>query len=314
MQVVYNLMVIVLRSSPCLGLLLLLVLSLCACKDAKPTQGPAQPVQRGAKVAAPRRIVSFVPSLTEVAFDLGLGPGLVGVSSFDTWPQEVARLPRLGGVVDPDLEQMLALEPDLILTTPSVKGVEALARSQKIPMVSVRTDTMGQIFQAYHELGQAAGVPERAQERVQALQSQLEALRPPPGTPRPRVLLVVGRTPGSLSGLYAAGQGSFMDDLLQRAGGQNALAPTLGQWPQINKEALLASPPDVILEFAPQGLDAAQETRQAREAWAALPQLEAVKQGRVHRLVGSHLLLPGPRVVQTVRAMRQVIHAEAPAP
>ncbi|MBH23847.1 MAG: hypothetical protein CMH57_05135 [Myxococcales bacterium] len=294
---------------------LLALIALCgACDRAEPEPPrPNQPAEATPDALPPgQRIVSFVPALTEIAFDMGLGPRIVGVSDFATWPPEpIKALPRVGGLVNPNLERTLALTPDLLLASPTLEAVRELGEAQKIPVVAPRTESIEDIYAAYAALGEATGERARAKEAAEALRRELEALKgatKATGDARPRVLLVVGRDPGSLKGLYAAGPGSFLDELLVLAGGRNALPKTESLWPAISKEYVLAHPPEWILEFnASPTADPEVKTREAREAWAAMPSLKAVKAGRVRGLTGAHLLLPGPRVAQTVRAIQVIL-------
>ncbi len=294
---------------------------LIACQPSSPDRPSPQAAASPAPAASPddpppppaRRIVSFIPAMTEIAFDLGLGPRLVGVSTFDVHPPEVASLEKVGGVLDPNLEKTLALQPDLILSTPSIKGIEALARDRNIPIVLTRTDSLQDVFTAYADLGRAANVPDRARDRIAALKAHLDRARAAHQGPRPKVLLVVGRDQNALSGLYGAGPGSFLDELLTIAGGDNVLPPSVGKWPQLSLEGLLQYPPDLIIEFAPDGVDSPDELQQSRETWRSLPALQAARDGRVHRLTGNHLLLPGPRLTLTVDALQRALASTPPA-
>jgi iron complex transport system substrate-binding protein len=276
----------------------LLVYQGCQSKD--PSARP--PVR-----TAPERIVSFVPGLTEVAFDMDLGGKFVGVSDYDTYPPAVTKIEKVGGVIDPNLEKLVALQADLILIQPSQKKVQALADERGVPTVAVPTDTLSDVFASYLAIGAAAGVPEVGRQRAAALRARIEAASAPPGSRRPRVLLVVGRQPGTLEGMTVAGRGSFLDELLTMAGGVNALGETPTKWPQVNKEVLLGSPPEVIVELSPGASADPAQVSAALKAWSTLGAIEAVKAGRVYRLNGQHLLLPGPRAVETVRDLRRLL-------
>jgi len=253
------------------------------------------------------RIASLSPALTEVAFDLELGSHVVGVSRFDTHPPDVTQLPKLGGQLDPNLEALVALRPTLILTSPSIKGIEPVAKQLGATLVSIEVNDLEGLQEAYRRVANAADIKAKGRERLDTLMETLQQhTRPRPDTPL-RVLLVVGRTPGKIDGLYTAGPGSFVDALLQRAGAINALPAGDNPWPPIGKEALFEHDPDVILELSGQTLSA-EESTQTREVWQTeLPQLRAVKQGRVFVLGGSHLLVPGPRVTHTLKDLRRVL-------
>lgn len=263
-------------------------------------------VEEKAAVGKAQRIVSFVPSLTEIAFDLGLGPKVVGVSDFDTHPPEVKRIEKVGGLFNPNLEKVVALDPDLVLIQPSLEKVRELAEKRGTRAVVVRTDTLEDVFECYRLIGEAAGIEAVAKARAEALREALGAASAPKGARRPKVLLVVGRQEGSLDGLTAAGRGSFLDQLLERAGGENVLGETPTKWPQVSKEVLLASPPEVIIELSPGSSAEPVEVARALEPWSALGSMEVVKEKRVFKLVGEHLLLPGPRSARTVEDLRRL--------
>lgn len=257
------------------------------------------------------RIVSMAPSLTELAFDMGLGDRVVGVSDFATWPpEELADKKRVGGLVNPNLEVIVSLRPDLLLTVPSNTAVHKLAERQKIKALIQPTDTLQQVFEGYEAIAKAAGEPQLGAKHSKALRQKLDAQKVTPENKegRPKVLLVIGRKPGTLEGIYAAGPGSFLDELTQLVGGRNALPGGDNKWPSISKEYLLANPPDIIIEFdARKDAKPDPEHKEVRQVWSKMKTLEAVKKGRIYRLAGDHLLLPGPRVEQTAKDLRGAI-------
>lgn len=280
----------------------------------KPSPTPVDASRTTARGARATRIVSFVPGMTEVAFDMGLGPRVVGVGTFATHPPEVTSLPRVGGMMDPDLEKTLILKPDLILAAPSVRGLEEFAKTRQIPIVMSTTDTLAHVLDAYDALGEAAGVVTQARAARARLEARLDTLRAPSQGERPSVLLIVGRDPGALTGLYAAGPGSFIDELLTIAGGRNALPASVGKWPKVSAEAVLEQAPDLIIELSsnPQ-VASPDKLAQARQAWRSLKTLQAAQRGHIYALGGDHILLPGPRLVLTVEALKGVLKAHAEA-
>lgn len=274
-----------------LTLTLALVAMICgSCRSAEPV---------GARSAA-TRIVSLAPSLTEIAYDLGVGDRIVGVSDFATYPPEVAKVERLGGLMNPNLERLAALRPDLVLTHSANTKVIEQAAQLEIPTLALPTDTIADIMRCYREIGAATGSSERATARVTELRATLAEAPKLPGPP-PNVLVVVGRNPGSLEGLTAAGPGTFIDELLTQMGAVNVAAQTGRPWPQMSKEALLVTPPDVIVELRP---GAPIPTTELARPWSALGTLPAVQRERVLQLDGDYLLLPGPRIVQTAADLR----------
>jgi len=287
----------------CAAAVTLVVMTALACSpEAPPAPAPAPS-------ASPERIVSLAPSVTEVVYDLGLGPKVVGVSDFAAWPPEVAKVERLGGLLDPNLEKLTVLRPDLVLLHVSAERVAEHTARLGIRTVSVRSETLDDIFASYRTIGAATGTEAEATRRVAALEAELARFRPREASgPRPKVLMVVGRNPGTLEGLVVVGRGVFLDELLERVGGQNALPPSVvAPWPQVNKESLLEADPAIIVELSPGGPTDAEAQRAALAPWGQLPGLKAVREGRVHMLTGDWLLLPGPRIGLTAKDLAVVV-------
>lgn len=273
----------------------LLLVALVGCRDAAPPT-PAAPAQR---------IVSLAPNVTEIAFDIGLGPRIIGVSDFDTAPPEVASRKRLGGLLNPDLEQLTALQPDLILLHASANQVEEHARRLDLRAERFPSDTLADVEATYRRLGALTGQSDAAAQGLKRLQDGLGPAAPPRGV---KVLLVVGRNPGTLENMTGVGPNTFLDELLTRAGATNVLRDAPTPWPQVDKEALLAADPDLILELSPK---ATPDPADPLAPWRQLGALKAVQQDRVRLLSGDHLLIPGPRLPMTAAALRDAVEQAA---
>lgn len=295
------------RAAVWLGLAWVVMATAWGCDRGDDAARPATAAQPASPKAS--RIVSMAPSLTEIVFDAGLGGRVFGVSDFATWPPEVAKVPRLGGLFNPNLERLTELQPELVLLHASAEKAKAHTARLKIPTLALKTDTLDDVFACYRAIGEATGEEARFEARAKHLRAALEQARAPSDARPVSVLLVVGRDPGALTGMTSVGEGAFLDALLELAGGQNA-ASTLqpgSAWPKVSAEQLLAQPPEAIIELRPglKGGDAARA--EVLKPWQALGELEAVKQGRVVVLTGPQLLLPGPRMAQTVRDLREAL-------
>ncbi|HHQ47511.1 MAG TPA: hypothetical protein ENK19_01330, partial [Acidobacteria bacterium] len=179
-----------------------------------------------AMAAAPRRVVSLGPSLTETVFALGCGDRVVGVGDYAQWPPEVRTLPRLGGLYNPSLERLLALDPDLVLLPSPIPRLEAACRRAGIPVAVVPVTSLDGVVEATERVAALLGCPERGRTLVARIRGELEAVRHRVATrPRRRVLLQVGTAPGpGLEGLTVAGGGTFLSGLVATAGGANVFA------------------------------------------------------------------------------------------
>lgn len=273
---------------------------------------PSQAAAQAGQVDHPRRVVSLVPALTEILFAIGAGPQVVAVSSYDEFPPEAARLPRVGALLDPDGERILALRPDLVLVYGSQIEQQALFERAGIRTFSYRHGGIGTVLDTIRELGRLTGHPAEAARVARDLQAGIEAVRARvQGRPRPRVLLVFERQPRSLRGIYASGGRGFLHELLEAAGGQNVFADIDRESVQPSQETLLDRAPEVIIEVRARGLVEPGEVRKEQAVWWALSSLPAVRTGRIHLLSGDYLVIPGPRLARAAETLSRVLHPAA---
>ncbi len=261
---------------------------------------------------APQRIVSLVPATTEMLFDMGAGARVVGVGSYDRFPAAVERLPKLGGLLDPNVERVLALKPDLAIVYDTQTELRRQLERAGIPMFPYSLRGLADVTATMRSLGARIGAAADGNAAAARLEAQLEAIRGRvAGRPRPRTLLVFGREPGSLRGINASGGYGFLHDLLELAGGTDVLADIRQPAVAMGSEMILARAPEVIVEV--HYGDALKRIRldQERRVWEALPAVPAVRGGRIHLLSGDEFVVPGPRVVAAAQALARAIHPDA---
>jgi len=258
---------------------------------------------------SPRRIVSLVPALTEMLFAIGAGPQVVAVSSYDADPPEVRALPRVGALLDPDVERILSLRPDLVITYASQADLQAQLLRATIPVFDYRHGGLADITGTMRALGARTGHVEEAEAAARAIEARLAAIRDrTAGGRRPRTLLVFGRERGSLRNIYASGGRGFLHDMLEAAGGANVFADIDRESVQATTELILARAPDAIIEVRSADVLTDAEAASEAEAWSALSSVPAVRQRRVEVLTGRGLTVPGPRVAEVVERMSRALH------
>lgn len=271
--------------------------------------GPAATQPRATEA---KRIVSLVPALTEMLFALGAGPQVVAVSSYDEFPPDVKSLPRVGALLDPDMERILSLRPDLVVVYGSQTDLQAQLARAGIRAYNYRHAGLAGVLDTLKNLGAAIGRPEEGERLAREIRTKLDRIQAQVrGRPRPRTLLVFERDPASLRGVYVSGGTGFLHDMLEIAGGVNVFADVAREAVQPSIETMLARAPDVILEVRATGLLAPSAIADARRAWSALGSVPAIRQGRIHILSGDHLVVPGPRVVQGTEAFARALHSDA---
>ncbi len=259
--------------------------------------------------AAFSRIVSLAPSTTETLYALGLGDRVVGVTDFCNYPPEARDKTRVGALLRPGYERIIELKPDLVLALPEyIKGKDDLLRlGLNIEMVNNKS--VADIFDCISSVGRLCNVAESAGTLRGRVVKRLSAIRQKSAAAesRPRVLAAIGRTIGQrgLSEVYVCGAGSFHDELIGLAGGVNAVE--VDDYPMLSAEGIMRIDPDVIIDLIPEPGDAAAAVTYGAD-WKALPSLSAVRNNRVYVLGGDHVLIPGPRFVQVVEELAELLH------
>ena len=261
---------------------------------------------------SPARIISLVPSVAEMLFALGEGRRLVGVSSYDRFPLEVSKIPRVGGLVDPDVERILALRPDLVvLYTTQTELVQRLDRAG-IPYFSYVHRALPDISVTVRAIGARIGLADRANSLASEMDRSLAAIRSATSRlPHPTTLLVFGRDPASLRNVYASGGYGFLHDMLDVAGGTNVFGDVKQESVQVSTEQLLARRPEVIIELRYGDSLATADIPKELLAWNVLASVPAVRNHRIHALVGDEFVVPGPRVVEATRKLAHTLHPDA---
>ncbi len=246
--------------------------------------------------ASPQRIVSLLPSLTETVCELGQCHRLVGVDRYSNHPASVRALPKTGGGVDPNIEAIVALKPDLVLAATSSRGVERL-EGFGLKVLALEPRNTAAARRVMGVLGEVLEVPDapRIWARIEAGVSAAAQSLPQRARPL-RVYYEVS------NGGYAAGPQSFIGELMARLGLQNIITPELGPFPRINPEYVVRADPDLILIGARNVQGMAQ-----RPGWAGM---RALREQRVCVFTADEsdvLVRPGPRMAEAARLMARCI-------
>jgi len=266
----------------------------------------------GSSATSPRRIISLIPATTEMLFAMGAADRLAGVGSYDRFPPEVERLPRVGGLMDPSVERILSLKPDLVVVYDTQTELKVQLARAGIPIFPYAHRGLSDITETMRTLGLRVGAASAADAAATQIEQQLAAIKArAPERPRPKTLLVFGREPGSLRQVVASGGYGFLHDVLEIAGGIDVLAQLKRQSVQLSTESILALAPEVIIELHYGPSMRADRLDAERLVWNALPSVPAVKNNRVHLLVGDEFVVPGPRIVLAAERFARALHPEA---
>ena len=258
---------------------------------------------RGRTVTLPRppqRIVSLLPSLTEAVCALDQCHRMVGVDRYSNWPGSITRLPQVGGGLDPNIEAIVALRPDVVLMATSSRA-SARLESLGVAVVALEPKTHADVQRVLGKIGQVLAVPD-AQRVWRRIDAAVEAAAQsvPPAARGARVYFEVNRGP------YGAGTSSFIGETLTRLGARNILPAALGPFPKLNPEYVVRADPDLIMVGA-RSVDGLAE----RPGWGSLRALREQRLCVFSPEESDVLVRPGPRMAEGARLMAGCLASKA---
>ncbi|MDQ6732924.1 MAG: cobalamin-binding protein [Nitrospirota bacterium] len=253
---------------------------------------------------APNRLVSLAPSITETLYAIGLADRVVGVTEFCDYPPEARNKPKVG-YSHPNLETIVALQPDLVLAPRDFIRPDVLGKLEqlKIPTFVVEAKTVEDIASQIQMIGRMLGRSEAADTVAMELRRRLTELKRRTETlARPRVLYVLNSQP-----LITVGPGSFIHQLIEIAGGANVAARAASPYPRLSIEAVLKEDPQLIIfpVGASEGIPHGEQ-----ELWRRWKTMTAVKTDSFHHIASDLLNRPGPRIVLGLEKLAEIIHPE----
>lgn len=255
------------------------------------------------------RIVSMAPNLTEILFALGLEDHIAAVTDNCDYPPAVAEKHRIGSFWQPDLESILAARPDILiaLDIPQHQPIVSRLEQSGCTCLSLRIDSLGQLIPAIQEIASATGRMKEGELLIQDIGMRLKSFTANPFPVRPKILWVVQRDP-----LRVAGPRTFISELLNLAGGINAIGPTLYEYPPIGAEEVLAAVPDIIIE--PSEMTDSSERNSQADFWSHYGSLPAVQNHRLYLIPSGLVSRLGPRIPDAVAVIATCIHPPAAQP
>ncbi len=258
----------------------------------------------------PQRIASFFPSMTETLFAIGLGNQVVAVTKWCEWPQEMVNKKNQGNltvfesIIDPEVEKVIAANPDLILVSSTLMRPEGVAKLEQLGFSVVGIDygnSLDDIYDAMELIGKVTGAEDSTEELINELQQNITKVsNAVANLPKPKVFWMSWHDP-----LMSAGGPSFINTLIQTAGGVNIFESANTAWPFVSSEEVLLQNPDVILfsEGHP-GISNVDDLLSFFPSWS---EIEAVKEGRVFA-VSESVIHPGPRTAEAIEILAELIH------
>ncbi len=250
----------------------------------------------------PQRIVSLLPSLTEMVCALGQCQKLVGVDRYSNWPDSIAKLPRMGGGIDPNIESVVAVKPDLVLMATSARGAERLT-ALGVTVLAFEPRSYADVQRVMRLVAQALEVPAHESERVwRQMDAGVTAAAQsmPANAKGQRVYFEVSAAP------YGASEASFIGETLQRLGAHNILAASMGPFPKVNPEFVVREQPDIIMVG-----DSSLVDMRTRPGWMHLRAMRTQRVCHFKPDESDVLVRAGPRMAEAARLMAQCLTDKA---
>lgn len=258
----------------------------------------------GRQVALPdhsHRIVCLAPSITDMVFSLGRGNDVVGITDYTKYPEEARQKPSVGGIINPSVEKLVSLHPDLVLAVGDLNPPDVIRAIEHlgIAVFVVRPHGLHDIYRSLANVGKAIDAEQQALAVVARLQAREAAvLRGAAGDNRPTVLFLLWADP-----IMTAGEGAFVTELIEMAGGRSVTRKFPSEWPRISLESVLAQQPEYLLLV--RGSDVTLETLRRQGNWT---KLDAVRDGRVF-YADDRIELPSPAAFDILEDLAAQFHA-----
>lgn len=255
--------------------------------------------------AAPERIIPLAPSLTEILYYLGLGDKVAGVTEYSYYPPQAKEKPSVGSYVDPNIEKIISLSPDLVIGTKDgnlPNSVYLLERAH-IPVYVINPRNVRDAVSTIEEIGNLCGAGDKGRQLADGLNKRIETVRNSvASSERPLVFFQINSSP-----IMSVNKNTFLNDLITLAGGANMTAEEPITYPRISIEEVIRKKPDVIIIST---MDAEETGEKAMDEWMGWKSIPAVKNSRVYLIDADIINRPSQRIVDGLEAMARLIHPE----
>jgi iron complex transport system substrate-binding protein len=261
--------------------------------------------QDGSQSTTEVRIISLTPHITEILFTLDAGEHVIAVTDFCRFPSEALLREKIGGLLNPNIEKMVALKPTHIFGVPAHADLAAALKRFDLEVMMYPNETIKDVLTSIKLIGSEIGKKTEATRFIRSFNDSLETLSKSTNDSI-YAMLVIGREPGTLRNILVAGKETFISELWSLTGGFNLYEDLPSHYNNISIESILTRNPDVIIELTskdPPGV----EHISSDDSWIPLKNVSAVANGHVYRISGNYTMIPGPRMTHLARDFARVI-------
>ena len=256
----------------------------------------------------PERIVSLAPNITEILFAIGLGDKLVAVSNDSDYPPEAGDINKVGTFLQPSTESIIAAKPDLVITLwfEQQKSVANTLERLGYKVLDLRMKKISELPESIQQIGIATASQKKAEMLAKTIENKINELKARYSrAEKTKVLLVIWEEP-----LRVAGRNTFLNEVIETAGGENAIGKTLQEYPSISTEQTLSCGAEVIIQSAMSKDNIETQQKNAEHFWSEYPNLPAVKNGRIYVLYSDALLRLGPRLPEGIELIANCLYGD----
>jgi iron complex transport system substrate-binding protein len=248
-------------------------------------------------------------------YAVGLGDRVVGVTSYCHYPPEARSKPKVGGYIDLNLETIASLRPDLVVIQKNPVNLAARLGALRLNVLEVSHDTIDEVYDSMRRIAEAGGVSATAAPVIAGIRNQLAGISARVSKlPRRSIMFVVGRAPNAVEDLIVVGRASYLNGIIEVAGGRNIFKDAIAPYPKVGLEEILARSPEVIVDMGDmsqtEGITEAHK-RSVVALWNRFPAIAAVRDHRVYAVASDIFTVPGPRMVEAAREFARMLHPEA---
>jgi iron complex transport system substrate-binding protein len=265
------------------------------------------------EISSPQWVISLAPSITETLFALDAGDKVVAVTDYCQYPNQVKKLPKVGGYLDPNLEQIVRLKADIVILLERQQSLNRQLQQLGIQTLSIDNSSLTGIRNSIIDIGSAVNKVSSARHLVSEFDNRLEAIKQKVrDQPEPTVLLAIAHSSHTdfLDKVYIAGQQDFYNDLLSFVGAKNVFHGPNIKVPAVSTEGLLRLNPQIIVDIFPGEEVYSPDLTKLRQQWQRLDKMDAISNKQLHIIQADYAVIPGPRIIQLAEDLARIFHPQ----
>jgi iron complex transport system substrate-binding protein len=252
------------------------------------------------------RIISLSPHITEILFTLKAGENVIAVTDFCRFPRQALSREKIGGLLNPNIERMVALKPSHIFGVPAHADLAASLKRFNLEIIMFPNETIFDVLKTIKLIGSEIGKQAEATHFIDSFNDTLETLKSRSTSDTIHAMLVIGREPETLRNIMVAGKETFISELWNLTGGLNLYQDLPNHYNNISIESILTRNPDVIIELTTQDPPGVAQVN-THSSWTTLGDVSAVENGHIFRISGNYTMVPGPRMTHLARDFAHII-------